>query len=177
MPDVEEGALIVRLPNDRYFRIEGTDAHDAISGHQVKVVYFGWQYEGDPLWLMELKNLGAEIPATLQEKLDDFRDAIPTKIVHSVLMLGAVWGRTPFGEKLRRELEETFPDFPAEPSSIRAAVVANVEAPVDKQMLFALSDSIENAVHAMGVERVAVVPVGAQEIQDRLGIQVRGGER
>jgi elongation factor P--beta-lysine ligase len=92
-------------------------------------------------------------------------------------MLGAVWGRTPFGEKLRRELEETFPDFPAEPSSIRAAVVANVEAPVDKQMLFALSDSIENAVHAMGVERVAVVPVGAQEIQDRLGIQVRGGER
>jgi hypothetical protein len=172
MTNVEEGALIVSLPDDRYFRIEGTAAHDAISGHRVKVVDFGWQYEDEPLWLMELKNLGAGIPATLREKLDDFRDALPAKIVHSLLMLGAMWGGTPFGEMLRRELEETFPDLPTQPVSVRAAVVINVEPPVDEQMLFALSDSIENAVHAMGVERVAVIPVGAPEIRDRLGIRV-----
>lgn len=115
MPDVEEGALVVSLPDDRYFQIEGTAAHDAISGHQVKVVDFGWQYEAEPLWLMELKDLGADIPATLQEKINEFRDAIPTKIVHSLLMLGAVWGRTPFGEALRQEIEDTFPDFPTDP--------------------------------------------------------------
>jgi len=176
MADVEEGALMVRLPDDRYFRIEGTDAHNAISGHQVKVIDFGWQYEDEPLWLMELKNLGPDIPATLQDKLGDFRDAIPAKIVHSLLMLGAVWGGTPFGEKLRQEIEETFPDFPIEPQSIRAVVVINVEPPVDEQMLVALSDSIENAVHAMGVDRVAVVPVGSQEIRNRLGIRVLNGE-
>lgn len=176
MTDVEEGALIVSLPDDRYFQIEGTEAHDAISGHQVKVVDVGWQYENDPLWLMELKDLGADIPATLQEKIGEFRDAIPVKIVHSLLMLGAVWGGTPFGEKLRQEIVETFPDFPTEPQSIRAAVVVNVEPPVDKQLLFALSDSIENAVHVMGVDRVAVVPVGAPELRDRLGIQVMEDE-
>jgi len=176
MTEVEEGSLIVSLPKDRHFQIEGTAAHDAISGHQVKVVDFGWQYEAEPLWLMELKNLGADIPATLQEKLDEFRDAIPTKIVHSLLMLGAVWGRTPFGEKLRREIEETFPDFPTDPQSVRAAVVINVEPHVDERMLFALSDSIESAVHAMGVDRVAVVPVGTPEIRDRLGIRVTDGE-
>jgi len=176
MTEVEEGALIVTLPDDRYFRIEGTAAHDAISGHQVKVVDFGWQDENDPLWLMELKDLGADIPATLQEKIGEFRDTIPVKIVHSLLMLGAVWGGTPFGETLRQEIVETFPDFPTEPQSIRAAVVVNVEPPVDEQLLFALSDSIENAVHGMGVDRVAVVPVGAPELRDRLGIQVMASE-
>jgi hypothetical protein len=48
MTNVEEGARIVSLPDDRYFRIEGTAAHDAISGHRVKVVDFGWQYEDEP---------------------------------------------------------------------------------------------------------------------------------
>jgi hypothetical protein len=43
-------------------------------------------------------------------------------------------------------------------------------------MFFALSDSVENAVHAMSVDRVAVVPVGATEIRDRLDVQVREGE-
>jgi hypothetical protein len=32
----------------------------------------------------------------------------------------------PFGEKLRREIEKMFPDFPTAPPSIRATVFVNV---------------------------------------------------
>jgi hypothetical protein len=170
--DVEEAELVVTLPENRYFRIEGTDAHDSINGQQVKVVDFGWQREREDLWVMELKNLEGEWRPPLEEKMEDFERSIPIKIVHSLLMLSSVWSGMPFGEALRRELEETFPNFPDDPPPIRVAVLINLDAPQEEGLLLSLTDTLENATAPMGIERIVALPATDDAVTEDLQIRI-----
>lgn len=87
-------------------------------------------------------------------------------------MIASVWSGTRFGQKLRGDLEETFPDFPDAAVPIRAAAIIHSDVP-DSAALGSLNTALNGALAEFGLETVVVLDATSPDLEDRLGIRVR----
>jgi hypothetical protein len=175
LTDVTEGALVVSVPDDHYFRFEDCPTYASVSGFGLTEADVAWMRPGsDRLWLMELKDYGPQSRGVLAEGIQKLRDKLPKNIVHAALMVAAVWADTPFGQALRADIEQTFPCFPRQACPTSAALVVNLENPaVEKQSLLALQITIQKKLEVMGFEAVLVLPADDPRLQNPLGIRIR----
>jgi len=172
LTDVREDRLVVSLPEDRYFRLEKSWTYAKVKAHALTEVDFGWMNdEEEGLWLMELKDYGANRPsvASVQQKL---RNQLPKNIAHAVLLVSSTWAGTPFGLNLRQDLEDTFLEFPDEAVPIRAVAVINV-GNVDPSSFWALTTALRSALSAFDLEKVAVLPASSSRVEEDLGIEIQ----
>ncbi len=175
MPYTEEreGNLAVELPDNRYFRFEQCDTYSRVSGYSITEADFVWMAEEDDrVWIMELKDYGPDSQGELDKALDSLRNQLPKNLVHAFLLVASVWSETPFGRRLRADIEATFPNFPSVQCSVCAAVVIRLENPADHALLLGLQDTIQSAVEIIGFEVVVVLPVTSDRLEDNLGIRI-----
>jgi hypothetical protein len=172
--DIEEDGLTISVPEERYFRFEDSRAYSSVKAQSLKEMDFGWAAQGeDVLWLLELKDYGPESWGDITDERQKLRRDLPEKITHSTLMIAAVWADTPFGKRLRGDIEQTFPNFPAQSQPVRAVAVINLERLSDRALLLGLQDAVQAAVKEMGLDLVQVLPVGHDDIRNRLGIEIK----
>jgi len=170
--DIKEDRLVVSAPEDRYFRFEDSPTFERVKQHSLTEADFGWMVQGEEkLWLMELKDYGAQRPhfGKVGEKL---RSRLPKNIAHAFLMVASVWSRTPFGEKLRKDLEGTFPNFPDHAVPVCAAAVIHSDVP-DPAALGRLNTALNGALSELELQSVVVLEAKSPILEDRLGIRVR----
>lgn len=171
--DVREGRLVVSVPEKRYFRLEVSPTYKAIKGQKLTEVDFAWMIDNDDaLWLMELKDLAGHRRPSISEKAEELRDDLPENIAHAVLMISTVWADTQLGQKLRTDIEETFPDFPEESTSIHGIAVLHADQ-YDAATIGALHTAVRSSLSAFELDTVAVLPASSDRIEDELGIEIR----
>jgi len=171
--DVREGRLVVSVPEDRYFRLEESPTYEAIKGQKLTEVDFAWMIDSDEaLWLMELKDYGGNRRPTIAEKAEDLRNDLSKNIAHALLLVPTVWADTRLGRKLKRDVEETFPDFPEEATPIHGVAVLNADK-YDPTTIGALTTAVRSSLSAFGLETVAVLPASSDRVEDELGIEIQ----
>lgn len=170
--DLTEGDFTVSVPAGRYFRFEDCPTYERLGSHRVTEVDFGWfEDEDERLWLMELKNYGLE-GGDLHEDIDQLREELPQNLVHSFLLIAAIWADTTVGRRLRAEIEETCPDFPTKTCSIRTALILKTASIADRQYLPALEAAIQEAVDVVAFDDVLVLDAADDRIETELGIEL-----
>lgn len=170
--DIREDRLIITVPDARHFRLEDAPTFNAVKAHSLTEADFAWMIDGsDTLWLMELKDYGANRPsvAKAEQKL---RTTLPKNLAHAFLMISAVWADTPFGRKLRQDIEATFPDFPKEATSVRAIAVIHAEG-IDPAPFAALNSAVQAALSAFEFDQVSVLPASSDRIETHMGIRIQ----
>ena len=94
---------------------------------------------------MELKDYGPDSRGDLEDALGTLRDRLPKNLVHAFLLIACVWSETPFGQRLRADIETAFPGFPSSERPVHAAAVIRLENPADHALLLGLQDTIQSA--------------------------------
>ena len=173
LTDVREDRLVVSVPEDRYFRLEDSPTYKAIKGQKLTEVDFAWMIANDEtLWLMELKDLGGSRRPSIADKAGELRDDLPENIAHAVLMVSTIWAGTRLGQKLKGDIEDTFPDFPQEAKPIRGIAVIHADQ-YDQATIGALSTAVRSALSAFELETVAVLPASSDRVEEELGIEIQ----
>lgn len=171
MEEIEEGAFLVSVPEDAYFRFEDCPTYQLVGSHGVSEVDFGWKGEGDGLWLMELKDYGAA-GGELHQDIEELENRLPESLVHSYLLLSTVWADAALGRRLRADIEKTFPAFPENTRPVRVALIVNTQSVADRVYLPRLKTAIQDAVAVVGFQDVLVLDASDDRIESDLGIRI-----
>lgn len=177
--DIEENTIRLAVPDGRSFRLDDCDTFLGIKGDTLRDVDVVWQNEGDErLWLVELKDYGELIPKDpdreyLQENLTD-------KIRDVFYLLAALWAESDFGDRLREDIEEAFPDFPETACPIRPVAILNLEE--DQQALISAlmtdlnSDgALASVLSVMDVSHFLVVDPNHPFVEEELQVDIETG--
>lgn len=170
--DISEGNLTISVPENRYFRFEDSQTYDSVKANGLTEADLAWMVdEENALWIMELKDYGPQSQGQLAQAREKLRTRLPKNIAHAVLLVSAVWANTPLGNKLRQDIEQTFPEFPDEALPIKAVAVINVEN-TDIPLIGPLSDAVRAALDAFELDIVLVLPASSDRLEADLGIRI-----
>lgn len=170
--EVREDRLVVSVPAEQYFRLEDSPTYAAIKGQELTEVDVAWMIDtDDALWLMELKDYGEKRPDIAEAK-DKLRTQLPKNIAHAALLVSAAWADTSLGQKLRADIEETFPEFPKQASPLHGVAVLHVDD-YDRATIGALTTATRSALSPFDLETVAVLPASSDRVEDDLGIRIQ----
>lgn len=170
--DVREGRLVISVPEDQYFRLEDCPTFEHVKQNSLTEADFGWMVqEGETLWLMELKDYGVDRPH-FGEKKEKLHSGLAKNIAHAFLMIASVWSGTPFGNRLRKDIERTFPTFPKAAVPVQAAAIIHTDIP-NKAALGSINTSVNGALSELGLSAVVVLEASSPRLKDRLGIRLR----
>jgi hypothetical protein len=178
--DVEEHTIRLEVPDDRSFRLDDCDTFRYIQGDTLHDMDVVWQNEGDDrLWLVELKDYGELIPRDPDR--DYLRENLTDKIRDVLYLLAALWAESDFGDRLRNDIEEAFPDFPETARPLRPVAILNVEDD-QKGLIGALmtdlnaDGALTSVLSVMDVSHVLVVDPEHPFIGDELQIDIETGD-
>lgn len=144
MPVFEESGYQFNLPDGRTFRFAECPTYKKhLTAHKLKEMDFGWVVdEPTPVvWLLEVSNYDLG-PEAQEISLSDFLDEAARKITDCLLMLSAVWAETAAGQRLRRDIEVTCPQFPDQVADIRAAILVGFESKDSAFKMETISNSL-----------------------------------
>lgn len=174
--DIKENTIRLEVPDGRSFRLDDCDTFLEIEGDTLHDVDVVWQNEEDErLWIVELKDYGELIPKDpdreyLQENLTD-------KIRDVLYLLAALWAESDFGEQLREEVEEGFPNFPETACPIRPVAILNLEEEQEALISALMTDlnsdgALTSVLSVMDVSHVLVVDPDHPFVEDELQVDV-----
>ena len=144
MPTLEESGYQFDLPERRTFRFaECSTYENYLSAHELKEMDFGWvSGTSTPIvWLVEVSNYALG-PDTQQISSSDFLEEATQKITDCLLMLSAVWAETAVGQQLRRDIEQTCPQFPDQVADVRAVLLVGFESEDSSFKMETISNSL-----------------------------------
>lgn len=173
----QENTLNVTIPDGRVFRLQDCDTFVSIQGDTPHDFDVAWQNAGDDrLWLVEFKDYGELVPSS--PKQDYLEANLTDKIKDTLYILAAVWSKSSFGDRLREDIEATFPSFPATACPIRPVLILNLEERYESllsQLMTALNadQDLMSTLTVMDITRILVVGPEHPFINNELRIDVQ----
>lgn len=174
---IQENTIQLEVPDGRSFRLKECETFETVRGNTPRDVDVIWQNEGDErLWLVELKDYGALIPA--DPDLNYLKTNLTGKIRDTLYTLASVWAESDFGQQLRDEIEDTFPDFPDTACPLRPVAVLNLEQEyvgLFGALLTSLNgdQDLMSVLALMDVSHIAVVDPDRDFLRDELQVEIR----
>lgn len=144
MPVYKESGYQFDLPDGKTFRFAECPTYQThLSAHELKEMDFGWIVDDSApvVWLAEVSNYSLG-PDAQEVSLPKFLEEAVHKITDCLLMLSAVWAETATGRELRRDIEQTCPEFPNQAADVRAAILVGFESEDSAFKMETISNSL-----------------------------------